>query len=394
LPNVIDTREDFALFDSSILSTAQRETAFERFRATPSGREKPGRYWKIDLESLDLHGAPSLTKSVTFENVPPRVVACDLRTAAREYPEIFQRVFGTVSDNGKFSSLARAFAQVGAFIHVPPDISIDEPITIRYNSGIPNGAMTSGQSFFPYTIVVAEHGSQVTIIERLEFEDQFVCGAVELLAKDGAHITYTSLQKASETTQIIMTRAARCERNAHVTWAIAELGSALSVGSIDTAIAGEGSHVDTTAIFFPNAQQHVDLLTSVEHNVGHATSETLVKSAATDRGQGRYLGNIRIVKDAQGSEARLKDDALLLSKNSHIDSVPALEIAANDVKAFHGATVGAIDTEQIFYMETRGIPREAAEKMISLGFFEPAIDRFPTIPLQEEIRTALTAKLT
>ncbi len=89
----------------------------------------------------------------------------------------------------------------------------------------------------------------------------------------------------------------------------------------------------------------------------------------------------------------LRDDALLLSKHAHIDSVPALEIAANDVKAFHGATVGALDQNSIFYIESRGIPRNEAERMIALAFFEPALDRFPTSKLREDLRTALAAKL-
>jgi Fe-S cluster assembly protein SufD len=146
-------------------------------------------------------------------------------------------------------------------------------------------------------------------------------------------------------------------------------------------------------LFFPRASQHVDVVSTVEHRAGEATSETLIKSAATERGQARFLGNIRIAPHAQGSDARLRDDALLLSTTAHVDSVPALEIGANDVKAYHGATVGAIDQEQIFYMETRGIERSAAERMIALGFFEPAIERFPTANLRDAIRNALAAKL-
>ncbi|MHB8230698.1 MAG: SufD family Fe-S cluster assembly protein, partial [Vulcanimicrobiaceae bacterium] len=110
-------------------------------------------------------------------------------------------------------------------------------------------------------------------------------------------------------------------------------------------------------------------------------------------GQARYLGNINIAAHAQGSNASLRDDALLLSKKAHVDSVPALEIAANDVKAYHGATVGALDEEQIFYMTSRGIERDEAERMIVLGFFEPVIDRFPTRELRERIRAALQAKV-
>lgn len=176
-------------------------------------------------------------------------------------------------------------------------------------------------------------------------------------------------------------------------WSVAELGATLSVSSIDVAIQSPGADAQITALFFPNADQHVDMVSTVEHDVGESRSDTIVKSAATGSGQARYLGNIHIAAHAQGSAASLRDDALLLSKRSHIDSVPALEIAANDVKAFHGATVGALDEEQVFYMLSRGIERSAAEKMIALGFFEPAIARFPTEALRERLRSALEAKI-
>ena len=175
---------------------------------------------------------------------------------------------------------------------------------------------------------------------------------------------------------------------------VAELGGELAAGDFRVAIEQPGARRrDHARSSFRRASQHVDVVSTVDHRAGDATSETLVKSAATERGQARFLGNIRIAPHAQGSDARLRDDALLLSTTAHVDSVPALEIGANDVKAYHGATVGAIDDEQIFYMESRGIERGAAERMIALGFFEPAIERFPTATLRDEIRAALAAKL-
>jgi Fe-S cluster assembly protein SufD len=137
----------------------------------------------------------------------------------------------------------------------------------------------------------------------------------------------------------------------------------------------------------------VDIETETVHAAGNTSSETIVRSAGTDRGQGRYVGNIKILAEAHGAEASLRDDALLLSEGAHIDSVPALEIAANDVKAFHGATVGAISDEEIFYAESRGIERSEAERMIALGFFEPAVSRFPTESLRDEIRSVLENKI-
>ncbi|MGA7246450.1 MAG: SufD family Fe-S cluster assembly protein, partial [Candidatus Cybelea sp.] len=191
----------------------------------------------------------------------------------------------------------------------------------------------------------------------------------------------------------ISNRSARPGRDSRIAWCLAELGADLAAGDVRVSIEKPGAQAHLTALFFPRAAQHVDLVSTVEHLAGEATSETLVKSAASEHGQARFLGNIRIARQAQGSDARLRDDALLLSQTAHVDSVPALEIAANDVKAYHGATVGAIDAEQIFYMESRGIERSAAERLIALGFFEPAIEHFPSSSLRDEIRTALAEKL-
>ena len=177
-----------------------------------------------------------------------------------------------------------------------------------------------------------------------------------------------------------------------MSWASAELGGELAASDLSVSIEAPGAEANLTAIFFPRGSQHVDVVSTVEHRAGDATSETIVKTAARERGQARFLGNIRIAPHAQGSDARLRDDALLLSPTAHVDSVPALEIGANVVKAYHGATVGAIDAEQIFYMESRGLERGAAERMIALGFFEPAIERFPTVALRDEIRAVAGGK--
>ena len=145
--------------------------------------------------------------------------------------------------------------------------------------------------------------------------------------------------------------------------------------------------------FFTTGFAHVDLTTATDHTVPNTTSDTVIRSAANDRGQGRYIGNIVIRAHAHGSDASLRDDALLLSPRAHIDAIPALEIASNDVKAFHGATVGSLDEDALFYASSRGIPRKEALRMITLGFFEPVIGRFPGEALRDEIRTALDAKI-
>jgi Fe-S cluster assembly protein SufD len=373
---------------TAVLDDVARAAALAHYRGTRSGRDKPGRYWKIDLEALELPDAlqPG-AGTVTFSGVALGIVACDLETAARERGALLDRAYGvTAVRSTKFGALATAYAGLGALVYVARGVAADEPIVITYSCA-------DGQAIFPATVVLLEDGARATIVERFRAgAGALVCTTTELVTGNGSDITYVGVQTLPQDARILASRAALVQRDARVAWAFADLGAELAAASAESTIVGPGARVEVTALFFPSGDQHVDLVTSISHDVGNSTSDTIVKSAATQRGQARYLGNIRIAAHAQQSAASLRDDALLLSKQSHIDSVPALEIAANDVRAFHGATVGAIDREQIFYMESRGIEPREAERMIALGFFEPAIGRFPSEALREELRAALRAK--
>jgi len=367
----------------------EREAALERFRSTPSGREKTGRFWKIDIETLVPPSFPhgEAGGAVAFASAPPRAIVCDLATAKREHGALLERALGQAVDaNRKFVQLTRAFARLGAFVYLPADCSVGEPIEISYSAG-------EGEAIFPYTVVLAERGARATVVERLQLgTGAFVCGIAEIVTEAHAEIAYASAQFAPLDARVIFTRAAISGRDATVRWSNAEIGAALSLADVGVRLEQPGARAQVATLFFPGSSQHVDVVSAIDHVVGDTTSETLVKSAANGAGQGRYLGTIRIAAHAQHSEAMLRDDALLLSEGAHIDSVPALEIAANDVKAFHGATVGALDDEAIFYIGTRGIERAEAERMIALAFFEPVIDRFPAV-LHQELREALVRKV-
>jgi Fe-S cluster assembly protein SufD len=376
--------------DAALVPHDVRSRLLARSFELRSGREKPGRFWKIDIDALDYSTLSVSAAAAVTLNKPhnSRAVVCDLATALRTHREIVERAAGSVIDpaSAKFAALAAALRNAGAFVYVPADTAIDDAIEITYDA--------SAGALFPYTLVVLEHGARCTVVERLVGgAGAFVCGITEIVTAENAVATYAVDQALPADGRVFFTRAAKPGKDARVNWAISELGGQLSVASVDVSIDNSGVQADIAGIFFPRDDQHVDLTSNVAHNVGNSFSQTIVKSAATGRGQARYLGNIRIVPKAQGTESSLRDDALLLSKKAHIDSIPALEIAANDVKAYHGATVGAIDEEQIFYMTSRGIDRESAEKMIALGFFEPAIARFPGEVLRERLRAALEEKV-
>lgn len=246
----------------------------------------------------------------------------------------------------------------------------------------------------PHTVVNVGAGARVTILERLHgTAEHDVAAFTEVNAAENAHVSYTVLETVAHGTTVTSRRTSNAAAGAHVAWNVALLGHGTMTDEIVAEQNGERTECEVAALFFPVAREVVQLTTEVRHNVPHTTSQTVVRSIAAGRGRGRYFGNIRIAPHAHGSEASLRDDTLLIGKDAKIDAIPALEIAANDVKAFHGATVGAVDEEHIFYLMSRGIERDAAEKLIALGFFEPVVARFPDEGLRVHLRALLEEKL-
>ena len=325
-------------------------------------------------------------------NVDPRVTLLPLdATAARDFAAQLGGVMHEIVDwrADKFAALTTAFRNCGAFVYVPAGVQVDLPIQLIFANG-----EARDEAVFPHVVVVLGKGARATVIERQVGDgDPFVCGIVEAHLADGAELDYVAVQQAGEAARVMFSRGARCERDAQVRWHLAELGGALARTVLGARLEAPGGRAEASALFFNTGTQHVDLTSGVDHTVGPTASDTVVRSAATGRGQGRYVGNIVIRPKAHGSDASLRDDALLLSKHAHIDSIPALEIAANDVKAFHGATVGSLDEDALFYAGSRGIARAEALRLITLGFFEPVIARFPGESLRDEIRTALDRKI-
>ena len=371
------------------LSPQRRTELLERSFALRSGRDGPGRFWRVDLDALDysaLQPKPAAPPQIAAALVRG-AIACDLRTAVRDHAQLLERCLGRAAkpEERKFAALSAALCNTGAFAYLPEGVCIDEPIEVSYDA-LPEG-------LFAWTVVLAERGSSVTVVERLRGAQRaFACTIAEIVCGESAHVQYAGEQSLGEDGVHLWTRAALPSADASLVVNLAEVGGALSAGVAEVHIAERGVRSEINGLFFPRGDQHVDLVTNVLHQAGESQSQTTIKSAATGAGQARYLGNIRIAPHAQASDARLRDDALLLSRKSHIDSVPALEIAANDVKAYHGATVGALDENQIFYMGSRGIARAEAERMIALGFFEPVIERFPKL-LRDGLRRATQEKV-
>lgn len=274
----------------------------------------------------------------------------------------------------------------GTHIDIPAGVSIDEPVLISYDVADP--------ALNAHTFVTIGEGSRASIIERLTgTTDREISVSTAIATSARADLTYTVLQNLGAGVRLDSARASQVASEARVGWNVALLGGASATDAVISQHTGEGANTEIASLFFPIGREVVQLTTEVQHNVPRTSSNTVVRSIAAGRGRGKYYGNIRIAAQAHGSEASLRDDTLLIGKDAKIDAIPALEIAANDVKAFHGATVGAIDEEHIFYLMSRGIERDAAEKLIALGFFEPAVSRFPGEEIRTELRSLLEEKL-
>jgi len=406
----------------------RREAALRRFLDTPTPGPRPGRGWRHDYDRLSIPGVRWTAGEIVLPASPFDAVAALARDADADVPALaVENAAGLVHlgarvvrapassslpdgvlvvpfadavreeldgvdgapATDRFAALAEAFQNCGAYVFVPDGTVIDKPIQLVFAT--PEG---NDEAVFPRIIVRLGAGARATVIERhVGSADAFVCGTVRVDAGENAELDYVAVQQAGENARVFMQRSGDCARNAVVRFHLADLGGTLVRSIVDLHLASEGSRGEAAALFFNTGFQHVDLSTTTTHHVGNTTSDTVVRSAATDRGQGRFTGNIVIEARAHGSDATLRDDALLLGKRAHIDSVPALEIAANDVKAFHGATVGSLDEDALFYAGSRGIARAAAVRMIALAFFEPVIARLPSEALRDEVRTALDHKI-
>jgi len=320
-----------------------------------------------------------------------RAVVLPLADARREHPKLLAGVRHAIvrRRSNRFVGLATAFQNCGAFVFVPSGVILDAPIQLLwiYRGG-------RAQAVFPHVVVVLGADARATVIERhINEGDAFVCGIVEASVGAGAQLDYVAVQRMGDGARIRMTRAARCEADAQAGWHLAELGAARARTSLDVHLDAPGARAEISALSLHTGVQQTDLSSMVDHRCERTRSGTVVRFAATDRGHGRYVGTVRIRKGARGSDGSLRADALLLSKRARIEVKPELEIGADEVSAFHGASVGSLDEEALFYAGTRGIARSQAVRLIALAFFEPAVKRFPSAALQDEIRTALDQKI-
>jgi Fe-S cluster assembly protein SufD len=287
-----------------------------------------------------------------------------------------------------------AFLAGGAYVKVPRGVVVEKPVVVlHWSEG-------DGLASFPHTLVVAEDGAEVTVFDRYGSTDtraggtgHFVDAVVELLIGDNAHVRYLSVQEHGPHTWQVALQRAHLGRDASLKSSVVALGGSYARLRSESLLAGSGAESDLTAVYFGDGNQMLDFRTLQDHDAPNTRSDLLFKGAVEDTAQSVYSGLIRIRPDAQKSVAFQTNRNLVLTEGADARSVPNLEIEADDVKCSHASTVGPVDDDQLYYLATRGVPPDEAERLIVLGFFDDVFDRLPVRSLVAPLRRSVVEKI-
>src|SRR5215210_7597132 len=291
----------------------------------------------------------------------------------------------------KFAAHNAAAWQQGLLVHVPAGLELERPLFVRVVNAIEGG------SLFWRLLVVAEEGARFSLVEEHSSASPGLGGyfnsVAELYVEQAAKLEYVALQNLSRETWYFASHHARVERDAELDWVSGGFGSKRGKVRIQNDLAGPGATSRVTGAYFADGEQHLDFDTFQEHIAPNTESDFAFKGALRDTSTAVWRGMIRVERDAQKTNAYQECRNLLLSAKAHADSIPGLEILANDVRCTHGATLGQVDREQLFYLMARGLPRAEAERLIVRGFFQDVLDRIELEPVREAVTAALEQRI-
>ncbi len=322
------------------------------------------------------------------------VIFSDLATAIEQHPDLIKKYFMTEcvpANDNKFAALNGAFWSGGTFVYVPKNVKSEIPLRTHIY------ARTPGSAIFPHTLIVVEEGASVVVVDSWSCpttdEPIIASGVVEIFAAEASQVRYVQFQNWGRNVWNFTTQRAMIEQDAQVNSLNVALGSRLSKSLISDNLIGPGGAAEMLGLFFADENQHIDHQTRQMHVSPYATSDLLFKGALKDRARTVYSGLIKVFPNAQRTDAYQANRNLVLSRTARADTIPNLEIGANDVRCTHGATIGQVEEEYIFYLMSRGINRTEAVKLIVDGFFDEVIERVPVAEVQEEVRAAIARKI-
>jgi len=369
-------------------------TSEEGWRFTDLTGFDPGAYELVEaarpvgiepLFDLELAGGARIDEGgVEILKAPEGVVFAPL-------DEKDKRIGTLIAVRDKIGAANAALWRHGLLVEVPEGVELAEPLHVRIESTVGGAALPTR------LLVVAGENSRFTLIEEhvsaAEGLEAFTNCAVEVQVGAAAKLELVSLQRLSRETWHFADQRARLARDAQLDWVCVGLGSRKGKTWIYNDLAEAGASSRVTGIYFADGSQHLDYDTYQEHAAPRTNSDFLFRGALRDEATAVWRGMIRVEPEAQGTDAYQENRNLLLSRQAHANSIPGLEILANDVRCSHGATVGQVDRELLFYLMSRGMTASEAERLIVRGFFTEALDRIEREPIREALATALGARI-
>jgi cysteine desulfurase/selenocysteine lyase len=342
----------------------------------------------LNLSDLDITKSKEIKKEIINNNQDVKIY--NLNEALEYIPELLKEYFmeKIIPANDKFTSFHQALVNNVLIMHIPKNTVAKDPIEIT--------SIISSETNFDHLIVIAEDNSEITIFEDLKSENEeesYISKLVEVSLGNNAKVNYSNLQTLNKNTFLFTKKRAITKRDSTMNWLDCCFGSETTSSEITSNLDGEGSEAKNYGIFFGDDNQQFDLVVNSIHNAPNTSSDIFSKGALTDSSKCIYHGLVKIKQNAPGSNGYQKADTILLSPNAIADAIPDLEIDNSDVKCSHGATIGKIDEEKLFYLRTRGFDKNAATKIYIKGFFNQLIKNMESKKLRESMDILMDDKM-
>jgi len=377
------------LLETRLEALAALETA-----ELPDVIQTPGRRW-TDLEALDFEAlVDPLNQSDATDRTAgdDEVVVLPFTEAFEEYGDVIEANFGSVLDpeHNYLTALSVALFTTGTFVYVPEDVDVED-VKIR--------AEMNSRSLFSQTLVVTEKSSSVTILESITSGDDGVEGdryfsnLVEVVAGENASVQFGSLQNLDDETYTYALKRGVTDTYSTIDWIESNFGSKLTRSDVETELNGDGSESQIVGTFFGTDDQHFDINARVWHQAEHTTADLVTRGVLDDVARSVYEGVQDVGEDAWNTSSYQRENTLMLSDDAEADASPKLIIHNHDTEASHSATVGQVDAEDLFYLESRTINSRTARNMLVEGFFVPVFEEIAVDEFREDVRELVLERL-
>lgn len=346
-----------------------RQKAADDFANSTWSANKYGLNVFVNPKSVPAPTVDDIDRSAATIHAPSDLLVLRLEDALRDdlRGDVLRRLYSAYDTHDRIAAFHAALSEGGAFIHAHAGVKPEAPISI-------DAVMNAGTRL-DRTIVVAEPGSELTVIERTSSREPGGrrVASTHVFAAPGSKVTHISVQDAASDAADFTFRRAEVGANASVTWIDCIIGGAYAKSRMVTDLVGEGASVGAKALFFGTGTQIIDVKQTVRHLASHTHSDLRSRGVLADASKAVFRGLVRVEKGTKGCVGNQREDVLLLGARAEADAIPMLEIGTDDVRCGHGATVGRVDREKLFYLMSRGLSETAARRFLVEGFFAPII---------------------